>query len=75
LFSKNFSPHVNVEGEEGFETRAQFHQRSTYSFYASGAKKPEKYSQVINLFKLLGFTRPKAARKHVGEIDPSLISE
>ncbi len=49
---------------------AQFHQRSTYSFYARGAQKCKKDSQVISLFMLLGSTRVKAERKCVGEIEP-----
>jgi len=35
-----------------------------------GAQKHKKDSQVISLFTLLGLTCAKAARKHVGEIDP-----
>jgi len=36
----------------------------------AGAQKRKKDSQVISLFTLLGSTCTKAARKHVGEIDP-----
>ncbi len=48
---------------------AQFHQCSTYSFYARGTQKRKKDSQVISLFTLSGSTRVKAERKYVGEID------
>jgi hypothetical protein len=50
--------------------RCQFHQCSMSSFYMRGAQKRKKDSQVVSLFKLLGSVRAKAARKHVGEIDP-----
>jgi len=52
------------------DTRAQFHQRSTYSFDARGAQKRKKDSQVISLFMLSGSTSVKAERKYVGEIEP-----
>jgi len=52
------------------EIGAQFHQRSMYSFYARGAQKRKKDSQVISLFTLLGSTSVKAERKYVGEIEP-----
>ncbi len=48
---------------------AQFHQHSTYSFYARGTQKRKKVSQVISLFTLLGSTSVKAERKYVGEIE------
>jgi len=41
-----------------------------YSFYAHGAQKRKKDSQVISLFTLSGSTRVKAERKYVGEIEP-----
>jgi len=41
-----------------------------YSFYACGAQKHKKGSQMDSLFMLLGFARAKAAHKYVGEIDP-----
>jgi len=47
----------------------QFHQPSTYSFYARGAQKRKKDSQVIGLFMLSGSTSVKVERKYVGEID------
>jgi len=50
------------------EIWAQFHQRSTYSFYARGAQKHKKDSPVISLFTLWGSTSVKADRKYVGEI-------
>jgi len=45
------------------QTRAQFHQHSTYSFYARGAQKFKKDSQVISLFMLSGSTSVKAVRR------------
>jgi hypothetical protein len=54
-------------------SRSQFHQRSTYSFYAGGAQKRKK-SQIISLFTLLGSMRAKGGRKYVGEIDPRFPS-
>ncbi len=53
----------------GMDTRAQFHQCSTYSFYARGAQKRKKDSQVISLFTPSGPMSVKADRKYVGEID------
>jgi len=47
----------------------QFHQHYTYSFYARGAQKRKKDSQVVSLFTLLGSTSVKAERKYVDEID------
>jgi len=35
----------------------QFHQHSTYSFYARGVQKRERDSEVVNLFTLLGTMR------------------
>jgi len=52
------------------DPRAQFHQHSMYSYYASVAQKRTKGSQVVSLFTLLGSALAKAARKYVGEIDP-----
>jgi len=40
-----------------------------YSFYACGAYKCKKDSQVVSLFMLLVSAHAKAARKYVGEID------
>jgi len=37
-------------GEDLTESRAQFHQRSTYIFYARGAQKRKKDSQVVSIF-------------------------
>jgi len=53
-----------------FNIRAEFHQRSTYSFLACGAQKRKKDSQVVSLFTLLGSMSVKAGRKYVGEIEP-----
>ncbi len=39
---------------EGSSFRAQFHQRSTYSFYARRSQKRKKDSQVVNLFYTFG---------------------
>ena len=41
-----------------------------YSFYARGAQKRKKDSQVISLFMLLGSKSVKAEPKYVGEIEP-----
>jgi len=49
---------------------AQFHQRSTYSFYERGAQKHKKDSIVVSLFTVRGSARAKAARKYVDEIEP-----
>ena len=68
--------------EKGFSTglcdtvqpnRAQFHQRSTSSFYVHRFQKRKKDSQVKHLFVLAGSERVKAARKHVDEIDLSYL--
>ncbi len=56
-----------IESER--EWWAQFHQRSTSSFYAHRAQKCKKDSQVISLFTLSVSTIVKAERKYVGEID------
>jgi len=47
-----------------FTTWYQFHQRFTHSFFARGAQKRKKDSQVINLFTLLGSARAKAVHKY-----------
>ena len=52
------------------ERGGQFHQHSTSSFYACRSQKRKKDRQLKLLFALLGSARVKAARKHVGEIDP-----
>jgi len=52
------------------QNRVQFHQCSMYSFYARGAQKRIKDSQVISLFTLSGSKSIKAERKYVGEIEP-----
>jgi hypothetical protein len=39
------------------------------SFYASGAQKRKKDSQVVSLLTLMESARTNAARKYVGEID------
>jgi len=41
-----------------------------YYFYAQGAQKRKKDSEVISLFTFLGSTTVKAKSKYVGEIDP-----
>jgi len=51
-------------------TRAQFHQRSTYSFYACRSQKRKKILTTWLTLTLLGTTCVKSARKYVGEIDP-----
>jgi len=53
-----------------YEKRAEYYQRSMYSFYTHGAQKHKKDSQVFSLFTLLGSTSVKAERKYVGEIEP-----
>jgi hypothetical protein len=53
-----------------YQFRAEFHQRSTYSFHVCGAQKRKKDSQVVSLFTLLGSTSVKAERKYVVEIEP-----
>jgi len=42
------------------DTICQFHQRSIYSFYASGAQKHKRDSEAVNLYTLLGTPRVKA---------------
>jgi len=50
--------------------RAQFHQRSTYSFYARRSQKRKKILTTWLTLTLLGTTRVKSSSKYVGEIDP-----
>jgi len=49
---------------------AQFHQRSTYSFYTRRSQKRKKILTTWLTLSLLGTTCVKSARKYVGEIDP-----
>jgi hypothetical protein len=60
--------------EKSFAIRGQFHQLSTYSFYARGAQMREKESQVVSLFTLSGSTSVKVEHKYLGEIEPSCQS-
>jgi hypothetical protein len=60
----------HVESINQHDTRAQFHQRSKYNFYARGAQKPKKDSQVVSLFTLSESMSVKAERKYFGEIEP-----
>jgi len=57
------------------DSRCQFHQRSTYSFYT---RKTQKRKKILlshqYLFALLGSAGAKAARKHVDEIDSRSLS-
>ncbi len=50
--------------------RAQFHQRSMYSFYARRSQKRKKDSQVVNLFYAFGIYERKSCTKNVDEIVP-----
>ena len=52
------------------ETRRQFHQHFTSSFYANRSQKCKKDSQVKRIFALSGYLHVKPVCKHVGEIDP-----
>jgi len=52
--------------------RAQFRQRSTYSFYARRSQKRKKDSQVVNLFTILGYMSAKAACKMLVKLTPGL---
>jgi len=52
--------------------RAQFHQRSMYSFYARRSQKRKKDSQVVNLFTLLRSTSIKAARIMLVKLTPGV---
>jgi hypothetical protein len=52
--------------------RAQFHQRSMYSFYARRSQKRKKDSQVVNLFYTFGICERKSCTKNIDEIDPVL---
>ena len=58
-------------------TRGQLHQHFTCSFYVqllrSQSPKANKDSQVKQLFVLSGSAGIKAARKHVDEIDTSIL--
>ncbi len=58
------------------EGKCQFHQQSMYSFYVHGAqkrKKTAKLSVFLRFQDLWVQKLPKAACKHVGEIDPSFL--
>jgi len=49
---------------------AQFHQRSTFSFYARGSQKRNYSVKSSVSFTLLGSTSAKAVCKNVDEIEP-----
>jgi len=51
-------------------TRAQFHQRSKYSFYARRSQKHKKILTTWLTLTLLGTTSVKSVGKYVGEINP-----
>jgi len=55
------------------DNSGQFNQCFMQSFYPHQSRKHKNDSQVISHFVLWGSTSVKAARKHVGEIDPSSI--
>ena len=52
------------------DSRDQFHQHSTSSFYAQISQKRTKNSQVKLLFALLWFARVKAARRMLVKLTP-----
>jgi len=52
------------------EIWAQFHQRSTYSFYTRRSQKRKKILTTLLTLTLLGTTLVKSASKYVGEINP-----
>jgi len=55
-------------------TLAQFHQRSTYSFYARSSQKRKKIDNFTVFFTLLSSARVKAAQKNVDEIESLSLS-
>ena len=56
------------------DTWAQFHQRSTYSFYARRSQKRKKIQLSHKyLFTLLGSTGAKAARRTLMKLTPGLF--
>ena len=57
------------------ESRGQFHQHFTSSFYVHRSQKRKKESQVKQLFALSGSVGVKSGRKHVGEIDPRFLPQ
>jgi len=59
--------HINVVNNR--VTWAQFHQRSTYSFYARGSRKRNYSVKSSVSFMLLGSTIAKAVHKYIDEID------
>ena len=51
-------------------SRAQFHQRSKYSFYVRRAQKRKRDSEVANLFTLLETTGVKAVHRTLMKLTP-----
>jgi len=64
---------IGLKGHFVSHIRAQFHQRSTCSFYNRRSQKHKKDSQVVNLFfTLLGSTSIKAAHKMLVKLTPGV---
>jgi len=51
---------VSVQKDVDSQTCGQFHQHSTYSFYALRCQKRKKDSQVVNLFYAFGIYERKS---------------
>jgi len=57
---------------EHFDTWAQFHQRSTYSFYARRSRKRKKIDDFTVFFTLLSSAHVKAALKTLMKLTPGV---
>jgi hypothetical protein len=60
-FSVEIATFLKKDSGKKREIWGQFHQHSTYSFYARGAQIHKKDSQVVSLFTLLESAGTKAA--------------
>jgi hypothetical protein len=63
-------PHPNSKGRLGVDFINVF----TANFYARGAQKRKKDSEVVNLFTLLGTSRVKAVRRTLKKLSPADFS-
>ena len=66
----NEAPALWIAGKTKYHTRGQFQQHFTSSFYKHRSQKHKKDSQFKQLSALSGSASIKAARIHIGEIEP-----